>query len=246
MSNSRLVSCGNGRVVDPRRTCANSVTPWARRVVEHDVAGGDGADGVLDPLGTGALDEVSAGTIAQCGQRVVEVFRHRQHHHSHLRVVLGEPSVDLETGRVGQAHVEQQHRGRRRLDERGHLVGALRLTDELDAIHLLDRRGQPQAEHRMVVDDGDTKRASAGRSRQRHRKPNVDVGAVWVVPRDLDAAAELGRPLAHRRPPHADAARRPQRRSRRRRRRCRRSGRSRSTTSIGRPAHVERRWSPLR
>ena len=78
-------------------------------------------------------------------ERVVEVLRHRQHHDPHFGVVLGEPSVDLETGGIGQADVEQQHLGRSRLDECGDLVGALGLTDELDAIHLLDRRGQTPA-----------------------------------------------------------------------------------------------------
>ena len=155
MSNSRLVSCGNapsGRTPAHLRQRGDAL---GERVVEHHVAGGNGAQRVLDPLRTGALDEVTAGAIAQCGQRVVEVFRHRQHHHPHVRPVLGEPPVDLEAGRVGQSHVEQQHGGRHRLDELRHLVGALRFADELDAVHLLDGRGQPQTEHRMVVDDGD-------------------------------------------------------------------------------------------
>ena len=71
-------------------------------------------------------------------------------------MVLGEPPVDLETGAIGKTDVEQQDSWRCRLDERRHLVGALRLTDELDALHLFDRCRQPQPEHRMVVDDRDT------------------------------------------------------------------------------------------
>ena len=67
--------------------------PLGEKVVEHDVAGSDGAYGVLDPLGTGAFHEVSTGSVAQRRERVVEIFRHRQHHDPHFGVVLGQPDT---------------------------------------------------------------------------------------------------------------------------------------------------------
>ena len=186
------------------------------RLVEHDVAGGDRAQGVLDALGPGPLDEVAAGAVAQRGERGVVVLRHRQHDDPHGGVVLGQPAVDLEAGGVGEPHVEQHDVRRGVGDEVGDLVGALGLADELDAVHLLDRRGEAHAEHRVVVDDRDP-----------HRRRHGSAAGSWTctrVPRGELAstctrAAELGGPLAHRGEPDAVGVR--ARRSRRRRRRRR-------------------------
>ena len=48
MSNSRSVSCGNGRPVGRPADLGQLGDGLGEAVVEHDVAGGDGAQGVLD------------------------------------------------------------------------------------------------------------------------------------------------------------------------------------------------------
>ena len=58
------------------------------------------------------------------------------------------------------------------------------LADELDAVHLLDRRGETHPEHRVVVDDGDADRrhgSSAG-SLTWTRVPHGTLASTWTLP----------------------------------------------------------------
>ena len=103
----------------------------------------------------------------------------------------------------------------------GHLVGALGLADELDAVHLLDRRGQAHAEHRVVVDDGD-----AHAERRRHGSAagswtwtRVPRGALRQRRRTVPPSSAARSRIAVE--PDAGGARRRRCRRRRRRRRSR-------------------------
>ena len=167
-----------------------------QRVVEHDVAGGDRPQGVLDALRSGALDQVAAGPVAQRRERRVVVLRHRQHDHLDRRMVGGEPAVDVEPGPVDQAHVEQHDVRRGRRHERRDLVGALGLPDELDALHLVDGGRQAHPEHGVIVDDGDPqprRPGSHGRAAGRRTWTCVPRGSCGE--RDIDPPSSTARSL---------------------------------------------------
>ena len=189
-----------------RRTWASSVTACGQGVVEHDVAGGDGPQGVLDPLRPGALDEVAAGPVAQRRQRGVVVLRHRQHDHLDGRVVLGQPAVDLEPGAVDQADVEE-HDVRRAPRRRARRPG---------------RRAGPRRRARCRPSRRSPRPGPSGTSggRRRWRPAATPARSVTAAPpaagrargcrggalaRQRHGAAELGGPLAHRRQPDAGA-----------------------------------------
>jgi hypothetical protein len=100
-------------------------------VVEHDVARRRGPQGVLQPVGIGALDQVSRGAVAQRGERVVVVLGHREHDDLDLGMLGGEPAVDLQARLVAQAHVQQDDVGPGGGDQRGHLGGVLGFPGDL-------------------------------------------------------------------------------------------------------------------
>ena len=115
------VSCGNGRADADRRACASSVTARASAWSSTTSPAATARRACSTRCGPGALDEVAAGAVAQRRQRRVVVLRHRQHDHLDVRVVLGQPAVDLQPRAVGEAHVEQQHVRRGAGDEGGDL-----------------------------------------------------------------------------------------------------------------------------
>ena len=162
-------------------------------VVEHDVAGGRDAQRVLDTFGAGPFHEVAAGTVAQRRECGVVILRHRQHDHLHRRMVLGEPTVDLQAGVLTEPDVEQHQVGGGRGDERLDLVGAFGLADEFDAVHLADRDRQTHPEHRMIVDDRNTERlhGSAAGSWTWTRVPRGELGRNRTAPPSSAARSRI-------------------------------------------------------
>ena len=123
--------------------------------VEHDVAGHDAVQGVLDLRRIGALDDVAPRAVADRRHRRLVVLGHGEDDHLDVGMVVRQLPVHVEARPIRQMHVEQHDIGLGGRDQLGDIRCCGCLADQLDAVHLLERRGEAEAEDRVVVDDDD-------------------------------------------------------------------------------------------
>ena len=124
---------------------------------EEGIAGGDDPHGVEDVFGSGVFEEEAARSAAQRLVDVVIEIERGQHDDPYPGElgIAGDPSGGLEPVESGHPDVHEEDvrpHASRDVDGVGAVVG---FADQFEVVGVADHRGEPGADERLVVGDGD-------------------------------------------------------------------------------------------